>query len=302
MRFRIILPKAIIFAALGLAGVSRAESRFALLIGINNYAYITGLKGCVTDVSHMRDNLPALGFVTGNITHRIQDKAKKTTILRDLASFAGKLKKDDLMLIYFSGHGTRFPDSNRRSDGSPAEKDETDGADEAVCLYDTELGKDSTALTDDDLRAEIKKLALLCKHVVFIMDCCSSGEGTLKYGEDSTVAREVLNSGRLSVTTSHSKLELDMDVSQYPQDHLLLAACLPDQKAIESSLIPKAPRCGVFTWFLIQAVKDKKLTPQEKWKSVRDNVGHITAGKQAPALYGNQSFLDILFSSPSPVQ
>lgn len=65
---------------------------------------------------------------------------------------------DDLLYIYFSGHGgQRFDLDN----------DEDDGKDETICCYDGEI-------VDDDLRA-LWPLARTGARIVFVTDSCNSG-------------------------------------------------------------------------------------------------------------------------------
>lgn len=93
------------------------------------------------------------------------------------------LTDDDLLVLYFSGHGGQQPDK----DG-----DEEDGKDETICLWSQEL-------VDDDI-AEYLKLIPKGVRVLMITDSCHSG----------TNYRAIPKSSPIKLTKSPESLRASM--------------------------------------------------------------------------------------------
>lgn len=85
--------------------------KWALLIGINDYAEISDLKYCRRDMEVLRERLVAAGFPEEQIS-LLHDGAKqslhqpfKTSIEHHLDLLLEKVEADDLVVFAFSGHG-----------------------------------------------------------------------------------------------------------------------------------------------------------------------------------------------------
>jgi len=143
-------------------------ARRALLVGINDYKGVTDLRGCVNDVTNIRNVLKTyLGFTNNDIRVLVDSRATKNEIMLRLKYMVDKAKPGDFMVFHFSGHGSQIRDRN---------KDELeDQMDELLCPYD--MNWDGTFILDDDLDALFKRIpdgALL----EVILDCCHSGTAT----------------------------------------------------------------------------------------------------------------------------
>src|SRR5947209_1267404 len=131
-----------------LAVSARANGRHALLVGINDYSasrlaapltegepdrYIPNLDGTVNDIQIMRELLIALhGFVPADISVLTDQQATRGAIFRALAEqLAAPAKKGDIIVFYFSGHGSQV-----RNSLSP----ELDRLDESILPADSRLG------------------------------------------------------------------------------------------------------------------------------------------------------------------
>ena len=136
----------------------------ALCIGINNYPGThMDLQGCVNDANDWAAALADRGFA---VTTVLNEQATKAAMMSAMGNLIGKAKRNDSLVITFSGHGTYQPDT----DG-----DEADGLDEALCPYDLQTNR--AALTDD----EIKVLFANRKsgvRILLIADSCHSGTVT----------------------------------------------------------------------------------------------------------------------------
>lgn len=86
-------------------------NRWAVLIGVNSYedAWHYGpLQVCVHDVEATREALLAGGFDPARIrllTDNTDEKPTRANILAALQSMANATERDDLLLVYYSGHG-----------------------------------------------------------------------------------------------------------------------------------------------------------------------------------------------------
>jgi caspase domain-containing protein len=86
---------------------SNAERRIALIIGNNEYRYVTGLNNAVADARAMKRELEERGFQVvyrENATRRVMNDA--------IEEFLGKLSTDAIGLVYFSGHGVQINSAN----------------------------------------------------------------------------------------------------------------------------------------------------------------------------------------------
>ncbi len=146
--------------------------RKALLVGINDYAPEgpggPDLRGCVNDVRDMAHTLNALGIVPptpGSMRILTDGRATRANILSGLSWLLGRAAKDDVLVFYYSGHGSWAADTNG---------DEIDKKDETICPHDYAT---AGMIKDDDLRKAFGGLPAGVNLDV-ILDSCHSGSGT----------------------------------------------------------------------------------------------------------------------------
>lgn len=139
----------------------------ALLVGINDYQGISDLRGCINDVTNMRDILKShLRFTNRDIRVLVDNRATKDNIIARLEYMVRKAKTGDFLVFHFSGHGSQIRDR----DGDELK----DQMDELICPYD--MNWDGTFITDDTLNNIFTKLPKGVLLEVFL-DCCHSGTG-----------------------------------------------------------------------------------------------------------------------------
>ena len=145
----------------------------ALLVGINDYAPVGAggpdLRGCVNDVRDMANTLTALGIVpaaAGSMKILTDARATKAAIIEGFKWLLKGAKKGDLLIFYYSGHGSQVVDVS--GDELENKKDET------ICPHDYAT---AGMLKDDDFRALLKGLPAGVNLDV-ILDSCHSGTGT----------------------------------------------------------------------------------------------------------------------------
>lgn len=145
---------------------------FALLVGIDAYpAPIPPLRGCVNDVMAFADVLRGRvgeALELDVLTDGAATRAAVTSAIRDHLGRAGR---DDVALLYFSGHGSqqRAPEEFWAM--------EPDRRNETIVLHDSRQ-PGVWDLADKELAVLLGVVAAAGCHVVTVLDCCHSGGGT----------------------------------------------------------------------------------------------------------------------------
>jgi hypothetical protein len=157
-------------------------ARYGLLAAINQYPDLPGgrscnLVACINDANAIKDWLVGeQGFSDREIKRLYNKNATTGKIMGAIDELVRKVRPGDVVVIYFSGHGTRLPDESG---------DETDSLDEALVTYD--MVQDMAAgrhepgnwLTDDVMGRAISKLRT--NRVLVVFDCCHSGTATKSF-------------------------------------------------------------------------------------------------------------------------
>jgi hypothetical protein len=117
----------------------------AVLVGIDEYERddVPSLRGCVNDVALVRSLLKEY-FQVPNEDLRVvvNGRATKANILKRIEATIARAEAGDVIVFYFSGHGSQIRDRNG---------DElTDGLDEIICPYDMDWDR-GTYIVDDEL-------------------------------------------------------------------------------------------------------------------------------------------------------
>jgi len=171
----------------GLTGEVDAAKR-ALVVGIDAYRNLPvnsarlgremrPLKGAVNDARGFADALQRnFGFAQDDVRTLINEAATKDGILSAFREWlVRETRAGDVVVFFFSGHGTSVPDENG---------DEDDGQDEALCPYDMVPTASSIAqarlILDDELGALFAQLP--GREVVVVVDACHSGTITRSIG------------------------------------------------------------------------------------------------------------------------
>jgi len=279
---------------------SRADN-YALLIGAADYQNpnINKLKGPPNDVTLMwRLLTEKRGFNAANITvlaDGLKDKAglrcvrngkpdqpcfpsvngepKRAAIMKAFADLADKAKSGDLVLIFYSGHGTEQPVKN--ADQNP----ERDNLDQVMLPtdtgdYDRATKTVQNGIVDDDIGAALDKIRDKNADVWVIIDACHAGSMTRGL-VDGTAVRGV-DPSRLGippappapVTAKATAPEAWALPSKSARGSLVgFFAVDSSREAIErafeefdSPMVGEGSekRAGVFTYFLWRALSDSK--------------------------------------------
>ena len=143
----------------------------ALLIGVNDYEHVNPLSGCLNDVELMgRILTERYGFDGSRVARVIDPHYRRDDILAAFDAFVTAAQRDDMVLIYYSGHGSQAPDR----DG-----DEPDDMDETIVPRDSGRGAEPNRdITDDEINSVVQALTARGADVTFIFDSCHSGSAT----------------------------------------------------------------------------------------------------------------------------
>ena len=142
-------------------------ARRGLLIGIDEYAKIPKLDGCVNDTRAVRSLLvDQFGFPESNLTTLTNTDATRVAILDALDALVDATGKDDLVVIQYAGHGSQMTD---REGLSP------NGLDNTIMPVDSEGWQgDNRDITDDEIHLRLLKLAEKTPHTTLLVDACHS--------------------------------------------------------------------------------------------------------------------------------
>ena len=141
----------------------------ALLLGINDYARISDLRGCKNDVATVAQLLSELyGFPNANMRTHLNHEVTKATVRDGFQWLSEGANAGDRLVFHFSGHGSYTESS-----------DEDEQIDELICLYDMDIDNPDTYLLDDELGRFTAQLPVGV-HLTVILDTCYSGTGTRK--------------------------------------------------------------------------------------------------------------------------
>lgn len=278
---KILLPFSVFFVC---TFSLSAQEKYALLIGIDNYKSpkIRDLQYSEADTRYLRDILYKFArFERNNTTVLLGSEATYARIKKEIYELGRKAKKDDLVFFYYSGHGTRVPDT----DGN-----EEDGMDEAFCPYETEVNDPSTVILDDELGHWFRRVK--SEKIVIVLDCCFSG-GAAGRALENDHAKGLEMAG-----STASRGLLNKDAELYAEDlsgqnKFIMTAAAADEQSYEN---PKLGH-GIFTYYIGEAIRgnadfdgDRLITSAEIFQYTKTKTIEFVKSinkKQTPVKFGN---------------
>lgn len=281
VRCQIAMTLAAVMLAVTAVGTSNAAPR-ALLIGVGEYPELAktsttspSLPGINIDIDNAKRVLKIMGFAPQDIRELVDASATHDRVIRELSTWVRDgVGPEDPVVIYFSGHGTRIPDTNG---------DEPDGADEVLLMHDTQRVRSKEATTLDRVLTDDKLGELLAqipsRRTLVLIDACHSGTATRAFdikdqflGASSGVPKYFYYDGMPAGDGTVTKAAAD-DSANY----VALAAARDDQYAIATL------SGGLFTLGLYEAVsraaKDKR---SPSLAEIRDEIDKFIVRKMDP--------------------
>ena len=203
------------------ASTTGFRNRIALVIGIQDYPKgLNPLRYTQNDASAVYELLKSKGYQVLPPLYSPTLRKMKEALLQ-LGKMAGE---DDKIVIYISGHGSNKKSAFASSTG-------------LILPSDVDITNLSmTSLTIEELRAFIRNLE--AKSVVIILDMCFAGGGK-SYGDAAKDANDN------SITEA---------LADTGKGKVLLASSGDMEESFESDEL----KHGVFTYFLLQAVKNNR--------------------------------------------
>ncbi len=169
-----------------LAGASSGEPApgraWGLFIGISGYPEMGGLAYCAEDARRMASFFAtregALRVDPGFAKVLADSAATLEGVRKALRALARSVHPEDVVVIYFSGHGG----GEDEPDAPP--RDEPDGHDETLVMWDS-TGPHEEDLSDDDLKQLLR--AISCRSKILLLDACFSGGFVRDLAGDGTL-------------------------------------------------------------------------------------------------------------------
>ena len=250
--------------------VNREELRrkvWAVVVGIDKYPNLPHLKYAVKDAQAFYNLLLGTNLVSPENIFLLTDNQAN---LNDLRSMLGtKLKQnagpDDMVLIYFAGHG-----ANEKDSISP----DGDGLEKYLLAYDTDP-EDlyATALPMREISHILNRIK--ADRLVFIADACYSGA-----------------SGGRTLITDNVRANISdafIDRIASGKGRVIMTASGPNEVSVEDDELEH----GVFTYYLLEAMKGKAdydsdglVTVDEGYRYVSEEVPRATGQEQHPVKKG----------------
>lgn len=288
-----------IFALLLLAVAFDASSQSALLVGISDYTAShlpavdppapgrewPDLPGPVNDVRAFAAALPP----PVEIVTLTDQQATRDAILQALERLVLNARRDQLVLFYFSGHGSQVFNSL---------SDERDQLDESLVPADSRRG--ARDIRDKELRPYFNRILDRGARLVVILDNCHSGSGARALRPRGIAAdpRDVRDRSR----------------QPRPEERGALVLSATQDFDLAFDLRDKGEFHGVFSWALLQAIhnagdesaEETFLRAQALVKSVRRDQEPVLAGTESarrrPLLGGPMSRSDRVVVAISSVR
>ncbi len=257
---------------------------YALIVGIDTYQKVRNLSEAVKDAKKLDHFLISWCQQQEVAYHPLELHNQAATRQAILAGFQQHLTQataQDLILFYFSGHGSREPLPEALSTQSQ------DGHGETIVAVDSRQ-PGIPDISDKELRYLIHRLSQQQAYIVCLFDCCHAGTNTRM--PDATP--------KYSVTGGKRKWKQYLFSERYPTEasfqaagglnvalpegpHLQIGACEKEEVAYEQS-----GQGGIFTQQLIQLLT--KSQGNISYHALRNRIKHAINRQhypQTPQIY-----------------
>jgi len=187
-------------------GPPRFAQQWAVVIGVGDYEDPT-----IPDLTYTEADAQAFygfltspqggGFQKDHVRFLLNEQATSTAVKGAFSWLIDQADIDDLVVVYFAGHGGTAKDTSRPPD-------EADGVDEYLVTYDARTADlFSTAVRDDEMADWLASFQ--SDHVVVILDSCFASGATrsleqtgTRAGPGNRVFNDLVGPGRLFLAAS----------------------------------------------------------------------------------------------------
>ncbi|GAA2742487.1 hypothetical protein GCM10009868_12650 [Terrabacter aerolatus] len=241
---------------------------YALLVGVDAYPPpVPALTGCVNDVTRFAEVLgERVGADALDLVVLRDGEATRSAVTTQLTKQLGRATAQDVALFYFSGHGSQQVAPEASWSVEPDHRDET-----IVCVDSRSPG--SWDVADKELAALLAGVTASGCHVLVVLDCCHSGDGTRDADEVVRLAPPDLrprpSSTYLGGNAATGRVRGGGRWTPAGR-HVLLAACRSSERAREVTVAGR--RHGALSAALVSA-----LTGADGRPTYRDVLRLVTA-------------------------
>ncbi|NMG09760.1 caspase family protein [Brasilonema sp. UFV-L1] len=237
---------------------------YALLVGIDKYATVSELKGCVNDIHAVEAYLNGRVATDGYQLHLhtlLNEKATRQSVIDGFRQHLRQADIEDVALFYFAGHGGQQVSPEAFWELEP------DRLDEILVCYDS-FSPGGWGLADKELATLIAEVDQKNPHIAIILDCCHSGTGTRGDLDGDTAVRKSPIDDRKrpldSFIFSEAYIKHLPAASPNPEvnpsgwtlpkgKHIVLSACRDSELAKEYD--GEGQRRGAFSYFLLDTLQ-----------------------------------------------
>jgi len=224
--------------------VSSRQKSFAVVVGISKYLHagqdgFNDLAFADDDAKAFREVLLKIGWSNSHIKMLVNEKATRNNILIALESWLTKAGKDDLIVLYWSGHG--FPD--------PEDPEKV-----YFACYDTNIRIPPTGYRMDRINRIIKERNT--KNVIILADTCHAGKLVTRGAKG------------ISIIPNIEKIRREQNI---PKGWIYMVGAESDRNAIEHTSWSN----GAFTHCLLKGL----LGEADGFESVGPKDGVVTMGE-----------------------
>ena len=201
----------------------------ALLIGINYLGTSNELFGCINDTNSINALISNYNFQKICVlTDNTEKKANRNNILSEFKNLLTNSKSGDVLLLFYSGHGSYILDKNNN---------EATGNDQLIVPCDL------NGILDDELKNIIQLNLKKDVTLIALFDCCHSGSILdLKY--------------QYMDSLDNNNFTENINESETTGNVIMISGCSDVQTSSDATINNKSQ--GAMTWAFLEAFKSEK--------------------------------------------
>ncbi|MDR0327765.1 MAG: caspase family protein [Planctomycetaceae bacterium] len=245
-------------------GTDDEPDKFALLIGINRYGKLKEsewLDGCHNDIAELKSVIiDRFMFDHNNVITLLDEQATAAGIREQMQHLSKKIQsrsqeaKPAQVLFYFSGHGSRVPDSAGE-----------DGFGSSLVVYDSEQQGSGVDIPSAELNKFSHEICADGKaELLIVLDSCHSGGGARGITKFRGLTR---SNERPAIVDPHAP---KLPPRTLPEGLVFLSACQSHQKEPEYEVDGKM--YGLFTYHLTQLLRTEQIISSLNYATLKDVI------------------------------
>ena len=261
-------------------GFSAWSATRALVIGIDDYAYLTKLDGAVNDARDLADALATSGVT--EVTLLLDREASRDRVMQAWIGLIDDSAPGDVVFVSYAGHGGQ--EVVPKGAGG-----EADALDETLLLADfaPEGAGTYERIRDDEIATIIRRRSDVT--VILVFDACHSGGLTRSVDPRASKTKVRFSSYRVGKDDRLPRVASSVGGEDLPANIAFFGAVQENELAPEVRI--DGQMRGALSWSVAKALRGEadfdengKVSRQELERSVRRSVETRMAGRQHPRL------------------